>query len=127
MTPKEFLLHALDNVNNGRIIGHGLLYGDEPSTAAGLQHIDFLSLQHYSITPKTHVVNGFTVPAPVKSVDQCTYGEYYFSDHTREEGYDYFITISPSVEMLCLNNNLFATKEAAIANQKAQAFIDPIN
>jgi len=126
MTPKEFLEHALDNVNNGRRIGHGLLYGSEPSEAACLHQIDFTRLgDSYSIASKSHVVNGFTVPAPLDIAPKKD--QVYFSpDHFSVTRYSAELWADHEVDHLAfLNKQAFATKEASIANQKAQAFINP--
>lgn len=127
MTPKEFLEQALKNVNNGRPIGHGLLYGDEPSEAVCLHHIDFTRLgDSYSLAPKTHIVNGFEVPVPETEplVEDSTY--YFAPNHFSKEGYTEELWIGAVADYLALKNKqVFSTKEAAQANQKAQAFINP--
>ena len=75
--------------------------------------------------PRTHVVNGFTVPAPM--------------DKALDVEHDYFLpALNSSVyftahawcgtgsDLLCFGRGLcFATKEAAIANAKAMLGIDP--
>lgn len=76
--------------------------------------------------PRTHVVNGFTVPAPMDKAPE--FGDMYFIPDVLDEifyagpewGQDY------STAMRWLKRGLlFATKDAAIANAKAMLKIDP--
>ena len=74
---------------------------------------------------RTHVVNGFTVPAPMDK--ELSSGDNYFVPSLVEDTYvakhcwaDY------SCELAWLQRGLlFETKEAAIANAKAMLKIDP--
>ena len=75
--------------------------------------------------PRTHVVNGFTVPAPIDKElsDNDDYFTPYFQNVSFAQKFRWFDD--------CEDRNLFkrglcfATKEAAIANAKAMLNIDP--
>ena len=74
---------------------------------------------------RTHVVNGFTMPAPMDK--EPTIGEQYYS--LSMHSCDYYTSISwanYTIEKMWIKRGLcFATKEAAIANAKAMLKIDP--
>ena len=73
--------------------------------------------------PRTRVVNGFTVPAPIqempKNGDRLFYIHLFYSDWCFEACF------SRSDEIYYSRGLLFSTKEAAIANAKAMVGIDP--
>ena len=77
----------------------------------------------YRRKPRTRVVNGFTVPAPIqempKNGDRLFYIHLFYSDWCFEACF------SRSDEIYYSRGLLFSTKEAAIANAKAMLGIDP--
>ena len=75
--------------------------------------------------PRTHVVNGFTVPAPMDKAPE--FGDMYFIPDVADEiFYAKVQWQKDSQDMRWLKRGmLFATKEAAIANAKAMLKIDP--
>ena len=74
---------------------------------------------------RTHVVNGFTVPAPMDK--EPSTGDFYFTPNPYVEDYCTKNTWADfKCEKLWLKRGLcFATKEAAIANAKAMLKINP--
>ena len=74
---------------------------------------------------RTHVVNGFTVPAPMDKAPE--FGDMYFIPELPDEFFYAEVkwrNDSPDVRWLKLSL-CFSTKEAAIANAKAMLKIDP--
>ncbi len=75
--------------------------------------------------PRTRVVNGFTVPAPIQEMPKegelfflaMTDSATWFDAYRSENGVSYGIWLSRGL--------LFSTKEAAIANAKAMCGINP--
>lgn len=63
MLIQELLRHVADNLEAGRTEWHGLLFN-----GASGDHFRNYSWEHanlYTLAPRTHIVNGFEVPAPL--------------------------------------------------------------
>lgn len=67
MKPEHILRHMADNVENGRDAFDRLIYcGKKPGNFRAWYAGDILKhSEHFTIAPKTHMVNGFEVPAPM--------------------------------------------------------------
>lgn len=78
---------------------------------------------------KTQVINGFTVPTPVKNWKELEIGSYYYYPSFTEEGMvDYFNTYESSdvIDQRLLKRGLiFKTQEDALAVAKAMLGINP--
>lgn len=76
--------------------------------------------------PATRVINGFTVPAPLTTMNK---GDEYYTASVTSDGWTGSLPIEYSadeVDALWLSRGLcFATREAAIANAKAMCGINP--
>lgn len=125
MTEIELLEHVLENRKAGRDAGHGLLYEDEPSIAIVSGQISWQKRKNYSIAPRTHVVNGFTVPAPETEAPER--GSLYYVADASEEGWTYnFHWEDDTDDFLSLaRGRVFLTEEAARANAMAQLGFNP--
>ena len=122
----ELLEHVTDNLKNGRDAGEGLMQGSCPSIAVKASDIVFIRPETYTLAPRTHKVNGWEVAAPESEMREN--GSVYFvPDHGNDAGAIALEWLSGSRmnERFLKNKQVFLTKEAAIQNQKAQAFIDP--
>lgn len=75
--------------------------------------------------PKTHIVNGFEVPAP-ESEPLKTNVKYYCSDSSEPDWFFWSTWVGDETDTMWLARNLvFLNKEDAIANAKAMLGIDP--
>lgn len=121
MKLQDLLRHIAENVENGR----DELYGLEHSFVVATHEKIFLYPGAFSLAPRTHVVNGFTVPEPED--DFLTDPDlYYVADVTSEYwafGKNWRGTDRD--QMLVIRGLVHLTKEAAIANAKAMLGIDP--
>ena len=122
MKRNELILHVAENIKNGRDEIDGLYVPEALDNDAGM--VILASCEFYSLKPRTHIVNGFDVPAPVKSMsigEQCFYPNESDPDWYESDTFD-----GGEWDMRVLKrNSCFATKEAAIANAKARCGIDP--
>ena len=122
MERKELILHVAENLKNGLSELDGLEWPD--SLSHNVNAASFYYHYLYSLKPRTHIVNGFEVPAPVKSMsvgEQCFYPNESDPDWYESDTFD-----GGAWDMRMLNRgSCFATKEAAIANAKARCGIDP--
>ena len=75
--------------------------------------------------PRTRVVNGFTVPAPIQEMPEND--SFVFSIDLEEQNFvskwNWYNV--PKARLMLSRGLLFSTKEAAIANAKAMCGIDP--
>lgn len=79
----------------------------------------------YRRKPRTRVVNGFTVPAPIQEMPS-NMNEYFIATVDAEEWFDEVSWDDSKCDRRWLSRGLlFSTKEAAIANAKAMCGIDP--
>jgi hypothetical protein len=122
MKLQDLLRHIADNVENGRIWSEGLDIDDEAAWAAS---VFFGNAGSVKLTPRTHVINGFTVPAPVGGdlggVQGC-----WLTDITCPEWAYGVCWVGDNQQTDWLNRGLIhLRKEAAIANAKAMLGIDP--
>lgn len=125
MKLEELLRHVADNVEAGRSAGHGLLYKKGFEDEEKAYGIFWNDPEGYELANRTHTVNGFEVPSP-ESEGLCDGQVYFHPSHELREGFYKNKWFGESDDFSLLKNKqVFLTKEAAIANQKAQAFIDP--
>ena len=125
MNEIELLEHVLANRKAGRDAGHGLLYDGEPSWAMLANHILWQRRKNYSIAPRTHEVNGFTVPAPEPEAPEKG-ATYYIPDPLCVSWVDSAPWSGYVDELLALKRGcVFLTVEAARANAMAQLGSDP--
>jgi len=121
MKLQDLLRHIADNVENGESWTKGLAIPEKLTT------VQEVWCNHFSIElkPRTHVVNGFTVPA--QEVESLPFGtEYWTIDFSEDElVYNYIWDDDTTDEKLLSRNIVFLTAEAAIANAKAMLGIDP--
>lgn len=75
--------------------------------------------------PKTRIINGFEVPAPVAARPEKF--DYYYAPSLQDDSFYFsYVWTEDSVDKKCLARGLvFLTKEDAIANAKAMLGIDP--
>ena len=121
MKLQDLLRHIADNVENGESWTKGLAIPEKLTT------VQEVWCNHFSIElkPRTHVVNGFTVPAPVGGdlggVQGC-----WLTDITCPEWAYGVCWVGDNQQTDWLNRGLIhLRKEAAIANAKAMLGIDP--
>jgi len=119
----ELLEHMLENRKAGRAAGHGLLLNGEASRATNIFGMGLY--EGYSLAPRTHGVNGFTVPAP--ETDELTIGSAYYLCNVANPCW---VSTSRWLHSefdlrLLRRGSVFLDREAAIANAKAEKGIDP--
>lgn len=79
----------------------------------------------FRIKPKTRVVNGFTVPAPIQEIPEEN-SSFYLAMPDAQRWFGIYQWYNAEVDKRWLSRGLmFSTKEAAIANAKAMCGIDP--
>jgi len=120
MKLQDLLRHIADNVENGKDQLDGLI----SPTLANYRDV-FTNSDAFSLAPRTHVVNGFSVPAP--EVEALALNDVYFIGepaivdwHTKTTWYK-----DNSDKRFLERGLVHLTKEAAIANAKAMLGIDP--
>jgi len=120
MKLQDLLRHIADNVENGRERLSGLIWSGPNAVRRVLTEPEC-----FSLAPRTHDVNGFTVPAP--EVEALTKGQKYFFGYGKlEEWFGWYFWRDDCMDRRMLNGkNVFLTPEAAIANAKAMLGIDP--
>lgn len=121
MKLQDLLRHIADNVENGKKWGCGLSC---PTHFKSLGEVCENS-HRVELAPRTHVVNGFTVPAP--EVQTLTKNDsYYMPDASIRVWFVEYAWFKDSSDKRFLERGLVhLTKEAAIANAKAMLGIDP--
>ena len=78
----------------------------------------------FRLKPKTRVINGFTVPAPLREI--VLKGRYYLANPFDSTFSSDAIFLGDAIDIQWLNRGLcFETEEAAIANAKAMCGINP--
>ena len=123
MELQDLLRHIADNVENEKHWVTGLTY-DNPNARPVW---DDVAENHdrFKLAPRTHDVNGFTVPAPeVEGLDKGQ--EYFFPCANHKEWVGWYFWSNDKCDTLLLERrSVFLTQEAAIANAKAMLGIDP--
>lgn len=121
MKLQDLLRHIADNVENRR----DELYGLEHSFVVATHEKIFLYPGAFSLAPRTHVVNSFTVPAPeIKELKDDV--EYYFCELGSEMYRTSTFWNGNKRDIVRLERGIiFLSPEAAIANTKAMLGIDP--
>ena len=122
MKLQDLLRHIADNVENGRDKGAYLFYKGG-KFQGGLP--DLSQHEHFSLAPRTHVVNGFTVPAP-ESTERNMGSLYYIPDASEKNWFMEFEWENDEADDRNLKRGLiYVTPRHAIANAKAMRSIDP--
>lgn len=124
MNQVELLRHVADNLEAGRDAGHGLMLCNQPCIARSAGAICYSQPHDYSLAPRTRIINGIEVPAPM--------------DKEPENGQPYWYE-SPPIDRLCAWNKwrgdpidrlrfarglCYLTEESAAANCKARYGIE---
>jgi hypothetical protein len=123
MKLEDLLRHIADNIENGKewfVELECKNLGNRPTWDDVVDHHDW-----FKLAPRTHMVNGFEVPAP---------------DTVKPQKYTAIFNGDPSMKGWCIETawhgteidlrmlergNVFLTREAAIANAKAEKGINP--
>lgn len=125
MTKSELLRHMLANVESGRACFHGLLYKNETTTRV-LDFAELLDLADgFSIAPRTRVINGFTVPAPMEKEPEK--GTPYFCENPASTSWVHgaYRWDGDATDKQRFMIGIHTTSESAAANCKARYGIDP--
>lgn len=125
MNQVELLRHVANNLEAGRESGDGLLYNGGTSGSIDAKDIRLDTHKLYTLTPRTHEVNNFTVPAPL--TEAPANGTHYYIASTEQ---DYFFLRSSweglSLDYKYLHRGLIhLTEEAAQQNALAWLGRDP--
>lgn len=117
------LYRMKDNISADKRVDNRIVPGGKVTSSDLLY---FLSeMARFSLAPLTHEVNGFEVPAPEIQPPNKNY-DHFVPDHSRDNGYYHSVWTGADFQInLLKNGQVFLTAEAAIANQKAQAKINP--
>lgn len=126
MGKAQILRHIADNIEKGLDYCDGLFFLGGKITHTSIDWNNLLKHSSYvSLAPKTHIVNGFEVPAPMSEKPDT--GRIYYvpmpCDDDWVEGYTWYEDSCDNkqfVRGLC-----YTTKEAAAVNAKAMVGIDP--
>lgn len=122
MKLENLLRHIADNEEAGLDWCAGLNFklGGGPNWEDVIDNPEWFSLK-----PKTRMVNGFEVPAPMSK--KPANGQTYFSTYFENESYvgDYSWANDDVDNLLFKRNICFSEPEAAAANAKAMLGIDP--
>jgi len=121
MKLQDLLRHIADNVENGKGWYKGLEcknLSNRPNWEDVVDHHDW-----FKLAPRTHVVNGFTVPAPEVEAPQ---DEYFIANIGAVEFHHSSYWANHDLDSRRLKRGLIhLKKEAAIANAKAMLGINP--
>ena len=90
-----------------------------------VQLVMFTGELQFRRKPRTRVVNGFTVPAPIDK-PLCDAATYFLAKPLSEDWFDEYEWNGSYIDRIWFSRGLlFSTKEAAIANAKAMCGINP--
>ena len=125
MNQVELLRHVASNLESGRASGSGLQCEGDYSRAIVMTDMNLCDPESYTLAPRTHEVNVFTVPAPL--TEPPAKGTYYYVASTEQ---DYFFLSSSwdgiPLEYKYLRRGLIhLTEEAAQQNALAMIGRDP--
>lgn len=121
MKLQDLLRYIADNVDNGKDWCDGLV-SDKPWP---MRDDVMTNYRKYELKPRTHVVNGFTVPAPESEAPEDG-DQYYYASPAYENWHDDHTWENDKFDnRLLVRGGVFLTPEAAIANAKAMRSIDP--
>jgi len=124
MKLQDLLRHIADNVENGKDWSDGIDINDEAAWAVS---VFFGEADSIKLKPRTHVVNGFTVPAPMDMPCNLNIGdEFIFIHPIRGTTKWIYSEASKSIVIDGFNRGVFfkSTNEAEL-NRLAQQGIDP--
>ena len=125
MTEIELLEYVLKNIKSGEMPTKGLLIHGREGRTVSVSGVSWERPQDYSLAPRTHKVNGFTVPAPevkAPSLRDC----YWIPCLEKEDMMLNCCWGDWEADKRFLSIGLIhLTKEAAIANTRAMLKIDP--
>lgn len=121
MKLQDLLRHIADNIESGRKSFAGL---DHPFVADPHEKL-FLYPEEFELAPRTHEVNGFTVPAPETEMTEKS-GDYYCCSLLSMEWYVSAHWTNSKDDFAFLKRGIIhLTKEAAIANARAMRGFNP--
>lgn len=120
----DLLRHVADNLEAGRAPSYGLFYMGQQSIAESVNDIDFGECDDYSLAPRTRVINGFTVPAPMENKPDLRQG-YWYESPTEPSFALGSHWAGDNADQHRFAIGIYETAEAAAANCKARYGIDP--
>jgi hypothetical protein len=127
MTKVELLKHILANVEAGRGCFNGLTYhgsADVYDVYTSPIEAVLRLCSNFSTAPRTRVINGYTVPAPMK--DKPKHGEiYYLESSSCLTWYHTDVWANYQIDKHRFAIGIHATAEAAAANCQARHGVDP--
>ena len=126
MNQIELLRHVADNLEAGRAAGIGLLFNECSLVSTSISNIWWGKSNLYTLAPRTHEVNGFTVPAPIDVEPSINVVYYTAAPASRNLIGCVAWTGSEYCLLMLARNVLFATKEAAQQNALAMLGRDPV-
>lgn len=125
MTGKEVLRAIADGADPSEFEVFGEVSGSWFPVSSILTLGVMLGPGQFRRKPRTRVVNGFTVPAPIDK-PPANMSTYFLATPETEQWFDEYEWDESHADRLWIGRNLlFSTKEAAIANAKAMCGIDP--
>jgi hypothetical protein len=125
MNQIELLRHVANNLESGRAAGFGLQCEGDYSRAIVMTDMNLCDPESYTLAPRTHEVNNFTVPAPM-SVDPIVGVVYYTAAPPSRDLTGSVLWSGSEYCLLMLTRRvLFATKAAAQQNALAMLGRDP--
>lgn len=123
LTKAQVFQHMTDNVRAGNIPVYGLEFYTEAKQWETLER--YVEIQvlfevdyDFRITPRTHTLNGYDVPAPETDTPEYE-AEYWILNALGDDGVLEYLWVSGSDDKNALRNGLWLSKEDAIANAKA--------
>ena len=125
MNQVELLRHVADNLEAGKEAGAGLIYNGRTSGSIDAKDIRLDTHKLYTLAPRTHEVNGFTVPAPIDVEPVTNVVRYTAATDGGDLASPLLWTGSEYCLLMLTRNVLFATKEAAQQNTLALLGRDP--
>jgi hypothetical protein len=125
MNQVELLRHVADNLEADRLAGFGLQYNGSASAAGNIMAIQWYNYEIYTLAPRTHEVNRFTVPAPL--TEPPAKGTYYYVPSLFSINYTNSTNWGGcAIDQRAFSRGLtFATNEAAQQNALAMIGRDP--
>lgn len=123
MVQVELLRHVADNLEAGRTAGHGLIYNGKKLVTVSVKGISFSHPDWYLLAPRTRIINGVEVPAPMdKEPKSCQV--YWFEDIASADMASDFRWNGDDIDKRLFHVGIHETHEAAAANCKARYGIE---
>lgn len=120
----ELLRHVADNCESDRQAGYGLFFLGKPASAVSPRGIQWESSEAYTLAPRTRVINGWEVPAPMDKQPNKS-DIYHCEDASGVEYCHSALWTNSKADLQRFSIGIHATAEAAAANCKARYGIDP--